>query len=453
MSWPQNPNDPQQPPRPPQPGQDPEPQQQPAQPPRAESSQTQPQPGEPAQGAPQGAPQGFGPAPRWTPTGEIPQLPQPQGGFPGQQPQQPPQQPQGAFPPPQQGAYPPAPQQGASYPPPPPPPGGAFPPPQAAQPQQPGQPGHPGQPGPNPYGAAPQQYATPQYGAPQYGTPQGPDSPQPGQDPQGPRSPGSRRTLYAVVGAVVALAVIGGGVAFAMKGDGKKSDQAHNGPGTSASAPAPAPPASGGPNSTAGPLKPMIAGWQTQTRADHHFAYDVPPTSQQWHVYDPGIEIAYTDDQGKPIVAMSGTADYHEGGCASHPNANTIGQAGKGQLATIGTQGGSGGTPQQDAYNVAGNWVFAAYGGADHKPRISVTKAVPWNHNGIKGWTSTATATHIYRPSSCVPPRAIAKTIAQQLPDGTVHEWVIYADQDVPNALTEAQIEKIMSTVRPYSGS
>ncbi|PWI44562.1 hypothetical protein CK485_15975 [Streptomyces sp. ICBB 8177] len=252
---------------------------------------------------------------------------------------------------------------------------------------------------------------------------------------------------------MVALAVIGGGIAFAMQGGGKKSDQARNGPQSSASAPAPAPPASGGPNSTAGPLKPLIAGWQTQTRAAHHFAYDVPPASQQWHVYDPGIEIAYTDDQGKPIVTMSGTADYHEGGCASHPNANTVGQAGKGQLATIGTQGGSGGTPQQDAYNVAGNWVFAAYGGADHKPKISVTKAVPWDHNGLKGWTSTATATDIYRPSSCVPPRAIAKTIAQQLPDGTVHEWVIYADQGVPNALTEAQIDKIMSTVRPYSGS
>ena len=76
----------------------------------------------------------------------------------------------------------------------------------------------------------------------------------------------------------------------------------------------------------------------------------------------------------------------------------------------------------------------------------------PWKRNGIEGYTATAKVTVVNRPSDCVPPKAIVHSIAQKLPDGTMHGWVIYADQGVPNALTSAEIVKIMNTVRPTSG-
>ncbi|WP_344596696.1 hypothetical protein [Streptomyces violaceusniger] len=195
--------------------------------------------------------------------------------------------------------------------------------------------------------------------------------------------------------------------------------------------------------------QPLFSGWQTQTSQKHHFRYDVPGKAEKWKVLDEETALSYTDENGQPIVVMTAAGNYREGGCASSPNPKAFGEAGKGQLATVGTTGGGkDGTLQENARNWAGNWGFAAYGGADHKPKIKVSEAKPWKQGGIDGYTATAQVTVTNRPSPCVPPKAVAHSIAQKLPDGTMHGWVIYADQGVPKALTDAQIKKIMSTVR-----
>lgn len=294
----------------------------------------------------------------------------------------------------------------------------------------------------------PQQQPQQPYAAPQYAHPtQPPVPPPPG---------GGRKVALAVTGVVVAVAVIGTVAITVMHRVNASHDKA-NSAHASASAPVTTVPSPtlGGPDTTAGPAEPMYPGWQTQTQQEHGFRYDVPPVSARWTLVSPDVRVAYTDSKGNPQVVMSGTADYREGGCASQGNANAIGQAGKGQLATVGTQGSSGGTLQANARNVAGNWGFMAYGGTDpgHKPHVTVTKAVPWKHNGIDGYTATATVTGIYRPSPCVPATATARGISQRLADGTISEWVLYADQGVPDALTPAEIGKIMSTVRPATGS
>ncbi len=275
------------------------------------------------------------------------------------------------------------------------------------------------------------------------GMPGPPQTPPPG--PQG-----SRKGLYAAIGAVAAVALVGGGVAYAVMGGGSKKDNAGSSPSASASQPA-APPATDGPNAATGTDKPLIAGWQTQANATNGFAYDVPPTAQSWKVAPTKNIVSYVDDSGQPIVAMEGTSVYREGGCPSRANPNAFGTAGTGQLATIGTQGGQGDLGE-NAQNVAGNWAFASYGGKEHKPHIRMSKPMPWKHNGIDGYTATADVTLTYHPSGCVPARAVARGIAYKGKDGVVHCWVIYADQGVPNALTAAEIDKIMSTVRPYGG-
>lgn len=352
-----------------------------------------PQPQQPPQPAP-----GFGPPPAWPPTGEQPQ---PQQQHPQQQyPQQPP---------------PPAPQH---------------------QPHQ------------QPYGQHP--YSAPQY-APHQQQP-GPQGPY-GQYPTLPPAPAparGRRNALIAAGVVVVLAAAGGIVYTTTHGDHPRKTQAA--PAHSASAEPT--PTEQGPDLSSGSAKPMIAGWQTQTQEEHGFRYDVPPTSADWKLNSSDIQISYTDKNNKPVVAMSGTAEYREGGCASGgPSGGAI-QAGRGQLATIGAQGSGGGTLQVNSRNVAGNWVWAAYGGPTNKNlKVSVGKPVPWKHNGINGYLTRATATNIVRPSACVPPRGVSYGISQRLPDGTISEWVIYADQGVPHALTTAEITKIMDTVRPYNGS
>jgi hypothetical protein len=105
---------------------------------------------------------------------------------------------------------------------------------------------------------------------------------------------------------------------------------------------------------------------------------------------------------------MTGFAHYREGGCPSRANPNSIGEAGKGQLATVGTTGGgTEGTLRENARNWAGNWGFVAYGGKEHKPKMEVSRAKPWKRGGIEGYTATAKVTVTYRPrpSSTASPR------------------------------------------------
>ncbi|MCQ4043675.1 hypothetical protein ACFOSC_04750 [Streptantibioticus rubrisoli] len=367
MSWPQNPHDAQ------------DPQQQPQQP-----------------------QQGFGPAPAWTPTGEMPRIQPPGPPGPPTPPAQPPQQPQ---------AQPPY-----------------------AQPAQPPQ-------GPPPLGF-PQHAPAPQ-GQPPFTPP----------EPEAARPARNRKTLLTVVGAVVALAVIGGGVAFAMKGGGAKPKVSKPTHAPTVAAPTPT---EQGPNSSGNgsDAKPMIAGWQTQVWQHHGFTYDVPPASDHWSVDKPDLENAYTDQNGKPMLGMTGVSYYRQGGCASSGSTTGPIQAGKGQLATIGSQGDRGNTLQDSAKIAANNWLFGAYGGLDgHKPKVTVNQVTPWKHNGIDGYLATATATNIYRPSPCVPATATSRAIAMRLKDGTTGIWILYADQGVPNALTSDEIDKIMGTVRPASAN
>ncbi|MGW8379865.1 hypothetical protein [Streptomyces sp. ODS28] len=199
--------------------------------------------------------------------------------------------------------------------------------------------------------------------------------------------------------------------------------------------------------------KPMVAGWQAQTSEKHHFRYDVPGKAKQWKLFPEPVALSYSDDSGKPIVVMTSASHYREGGCKSTPNPKAVGKASKGQLATVGTTGGlKDGSLQENARNWAGNWGFVAYGGEDNKPKIKVSKPKPWSKNGIHGYTATAHVTVTNRPSKCVPPKAVVHSIAQKLPDGTMHGWVAYGDQGVPNALKEADFQKIMNTVRPTDG-
>nr|WGC84435.1 Orf+1 [Streptomyces sp.] len=261
----------------------------------------------------------------------------------------------------------------------------------------------------------------------------------------------ARKALFGAVGLGMVLALTG--CNDSADADAGKKDGAPAAQPKAPSAEAPASPGAGNsaaPGATPGNDQPTVPGWQTQARSEHHFRYDVPGKADKWNVIDQGSAISYTDKNGKPIVVMTGASHYREGGCASNPNPKAFGEAGKGQLATVGTTGGGKeGTLQENARNWAGNWGFVAYGGPDNKPKIEVSQATPWKHGGIDGYTATAKVTVVNRPSPCVPPTAIVHSIAQKLPDGTMHGWVIYADQGVPNALTEAEIQKIMNTVRP----
>lgn len=250
------------------------------------------------------------------------------------------------------------------------------------------------------------------------------------------------------------VAALGIGVAVALSGCGEETGKGEDKETGAAASKEP----SAGSSASSAPQSPAadgptFSGWQTQASEKHHFRYDVPAKAKKWKTLGEDTALSYTDKSGKPLVVMTGAANYREGGCASNPNPDAFGEAGKGQLATVGTTGGGkDGSLQENARNWAGNWGFAAYGGEEHKPKIKVGRPQPWKQGGIEGYTAKAEVTVVHRPGSCVPPKAVVHSVAQKLPDGTMHGWVVYADQGVPNALTEAEIKKIMSTVRATDG-
>jgi hypothetical protein len=260
-----------------------------------------------------------------------------------------------------------------------------------------------------------------------------------------PLSARGKTTMIAAVGLGLALALTG----CNDTGKSKKKDSSASKSKTPGSKPSK--PSGSSPSKPSGPTgkKPLVTGWQTQASEKHHFRYDVPGKAKKWKLLGEDTGLSYSDKNGKPIVVMTSPSNYRQGGCSSSPNPKAVGEAGKGQLATVGTTGGGKDLSlQENARNWAGNWGFAAYGGEDHKPKIKVSKPKPIKQGGITGYTATANVTVTHRPSSCVPPKAVVHSIAQKLPDGTMHGWVIYADQGVPHALTSAEIKKIMSTVR-----
>ncbi|WP_240351417.1 hypothetical protein [Streptomyces olivoreticuli] len=278
-------------------------------------------------------------------------------------------------------------------------------------------------------------------------------TPPPPPAPPAPAPQGGNKTLFAVVGGVVALAVIGGGAFFLLKDDkkdDKKSDQSVIAPDPARKKDVlPTPDNSAAPEGT----QPVVAGWQTQTAREYRFRYDVPGKDAKWNLLPQDTMTSYVDEAGKPQITMRDVAHFREGGCSSAANPNAFGETGKGQLATVGTMGGDTSLSiQENARNWAGNWGFFAYGGKTNKPKIEVSEARPWKHNGIDGWTATAKVTVTNRPSQCVPATAIVKSIVEKQPDGKFHSWVVYADQGVPDALPETEIDKIMATVRPVKG-
>ncbi|MCC3771400.1 hypothetical protein K6I34_004353 [Streptomyces sp. UNOC14_S4] len=249
---------------------------------------------------------------------------------------------------------------------------------------------------------------------------------------------------------------MGGGAFFLLKDDGKKGDEAKGGDtksGQQAAVPGGGQPDGSGPSGQDGGKAVTPAGWQTQTAHEYRFQYDVPGKAEHWSLLPRDTMTSYVDEAGKPEITMRDPAHFREGGCSSSANPNALGEAGKGQLATVGTMGGDTSLSiQENARNWAGNWGFFAYGGKGHKPKIDVSEAKPWKHNGIDGWTATAKVGVTSRPSPCVPATAIVKSIVEKLPDGKFHSWVIYADQGVPDALPESEIDRIMGTVRPVKG-
>ncbi|MFG3498979.1 hypothetical protein [Streptomyces sp. NPDC047928] len=308
---------------------------------------------------------------------------------------------------------------------------------QPGYPQQPGQAAQPGYPQPNPY----QQPTVPQYAVP--GQPGGPVPPQ-GDD--------KRKTTIVAIVAATAVVVTAGVTGFLVLGDdGEKTTAGGDAkPSQSASKstePTEAAPPVDNPRDGSTAAKPTIAGWKVVFNPKYGTQFDVPPG---WTVLSPGTSTFFEDEKagdGSPVVTMSAPARYKTNWCSLDTDKD--GRQETWSLASVGTKGGQGAKDTAEAaYNEAGNWVWAGYAQTEPKGTVKITKATPYtSKSGLTGHVATATALGVKKANKC---ETDGKSIAFSFKTakGDFSTWVLYANTGIKDELSNADIQKILSTVR-----
>ncbi|MET7287260.1 hypothetical protein [Streptomyces sp. NPDC005573] len=304
--------------------------------------------------------------------------------------------------------------------------------------QQPNPYQQPGYQQPSPYAQQPQWGATAPMGAPE------------------PPSGGGNRTKLVAIVAATAVVVAAGVTGFLVLGKGK-DDNAGGGTGDGKRS-APATPSTdpGATGSGAGDNprgteteKPTIAGWKVVVNQKWGVAFDVPAT---WEVRSPTLEIGFEDDKsddGKPLIAMSGTAAYKSKWCTSDDDKD--GRTDDTPLAVAGTKGASGAADTDEvAVNQVAWWVYGGYTQPDKKSLGYDKKAKAFKtDSGITGsyaWARSHNSPSKGKSKCGSDGKAVTFGFKNSQDDFVA--WSLYGATGVHDEVADSTILKIMSTVR-----
>jgi hypothetical protein len=310
--------------------------------------------------------------------------------------------------------------------------------------QQPGyqQTGYP-QPGyeqPNPYGQQQQWGAPPEpLGAPQA--------------PGGGGGGGNKTKITAIVAAsavvvaagVTGFLVLGGGNDDNAGGDPSKSSK----PTTSTSA-SPSASASGDDNPRGGEgEKATVAGWKVVVNPKWGTAFDVPA---DWQVKTPGTFIGFEDNKkgdGSSLIGMSAPAFLKEKWCTSDDDKD--GYESDTALAAAGTKGQSGAKNTDDiARNDSAWWVFGGYTDQKDASKKLLTIGKPKAYttaSGVEGSVVTTYSSGVTKSGKC-DSDGKATTFAFKNSAGDFVSWTFYGAKGVSEEVSDATVQKILSTVR-----
>ncbi|AVH60129.1 MULTISPECIES: hypothetical protein [Streptomyces] len=313
--------------------------------------------------------------------------------------------------------------------------------------QQPGyqQTGHqqPGYQQPNAYGQQPGQ---PQWGAP----------PEPLGAPQAPGGGGSggggNKTRITAIVAASAVVIAAGVTGFLVLGGGDDNKKAGGDPSGSPKASAStSPSASGGDDNPRGgeEEKATIAGWKVVVNPKWGTAFDVPA---DWEVESPGTFIGFEDEEkgdGSALIGMSAPAILKEQWCTSDDDKD--GYEDDKSLAAAGTKGQSGAKNTADvARNDSAWWVFGGY--TDQKKAskklLTIGKSKAYTTaSGVKGSVVTTYSSGAPKKGKC-DSDGKATTFAFKNAAGDFVSWTFYGAKGVSDEVSDATVQKILSTVR-----
>lgn len=200
------------------------------------------------------------------------------------------------------------------------------------------------------------------------------------------------------------------------------------------------PPSAGSPSAEPVSTVPVkVAGWKAVTSEKYGFTYDVP---KSWKINSPTLLIGFEDKDGKPLAAMSATAEYRKGFCASERVASR---------AATGFNQYVDGTVPEVAEHAARKWAKAAYT-PDNGPEPNVSLSTPRTVSvgRLEGAHVVVDVTAISQAAPCQPPRALVHVVAVPGREkGKTVVFVLYADQGVDDAAPKRTLQKIAGSLRP----
>ncbi|MET8977225.1 hypothetical protein ABZX85_16550 [Streptomyces sp. NPDC004539] len=211
-------------------------------------------------------------------------------------------------------------------------------------------------------------------------------------------------------------------------------------------APAPAPTTSA--STGADPLRPTVPGWKTVANPDLGVAFDVPaawaPQKASWITW----VAEDTDPDDKPLVAVKAPAYLERRWCTSDDDRD--GRTDDTALAMAGTRGERSATSAEAAARKdAETWVYGDFTQPDHgkvtsDPATSFTTA-----SGLTGSVVTARSAGVDKQGKCAYDGK-ATAFVFRLPGGTLASWTFVGVRDVRDEVADADVRRIMATVRTY---
>ena len=188
------------------------------------------------------------------------------------------------------------------------------------------------------------------------------------------------------------------------------------------------------------PLDPRVPGWQTANSTRRNVAYDIPKS--QWTKSDPD-EITGMGPSDGDFVTGTGAAYYMKGYCTSATSAVRAGTA----VTANDTEG-----PDQSAPDTAKHWATVAYksdSGQAPDVKSEPSQQIKIADGKVAATLSIADVTSPPSTNPCTPPTAKVYAAAVSTSNSGSVILVLFADQGVPNALSNNDAMKIMTSMRP----
>ncbi|RCV52306.1 hypothetical protein [Marinitenerispora sediminis] len=182
---------------------------------------------------------------------------------------------------------------------------------------------------------------------------------------------------------------------------------------------------------------PLHEGWQVAHAVKWGLVYDIP-ADDGWEFDGPEYIRGYEDDDGTPVIAMSGTSTYRDEPCETW-----------GSRADLGAQGVSDSDDTAGmAEAVALNWAGHAFETDEGAPETSVRSVEEFSRNGLEGHHAVIDVGVRQEDTRCQPPSGVVHALAAPHGDGGVRVFVIVADTGIEGAADADTVDGIVATLR-----